>query len=228
MNWLLAGVILIMAWNIVWGFSKGFLRVVYSMVAWVLILVFVTIATPWVSRLLTEYTSLDEKIEAVCTEKLHGLVHDAFTEDDGGEAAADIPLPEALLDKLMDNTGEAADGLLEESGVYGRMAERAAELAVKALTYVLVFVLTFIVFHLLALALDLVSKLPLIGEVNHLLGLLAGAVKGLLLIWVIFALTAMAGATFWGGTLTALIYEEKLLVWLYENNPVLQIILIFL
>ena len=42
MNWLLILVVLLVAGNIVWGFFRGFLRVVYSMAAWILILVFVT------------------------------------------------------------------------------------------------------------------------------------------------------------------------------------------
>ena len=35
MNWLLILVVLLVAGNIVWGFFRGFLRVVYSMAAWI-------------------------------------------------------------------------------------------------------------------------------------------------------------------------------------------------
>ena len=37
MNWLLILVVLLVAGNIVWGFFRGFLRVVYSMAAWILL-----------------------------------------------------------------------------------------------------------------------------------------------------------------------------------------------
>lgn len=53
MNWLLILVVLLVAGNIVWGFFRGFLRVVYSMAAWILILVFVTFATPYVADWMT-------------------------------------------------------------------------------------------------------------------------------------------------------------------------------
>ena len=59
MNWLLILVVLLVAGNIVWGFFRGFLRVVYSMAAWILILVFVTFATPYVADWMTEHTGLD-------------------------------------------------------------------------------------------------------------------------------------------------------------------------
>ena len=55
MNWLLILVVLLVAGNIVWGFFRGFLRVVYSMAAWILILVFVTFATPYVADWMTKH-----------------------------------------------------------------------------------------------------------------------------------------------------------------------------
>ncbi len=70
MNWLLILVVLLVAGNIVWGFFRGFLRVVYSMAAWILILVFVTFATPYVADWMTEHTGLDTRIEKNCKEKL--------------------------------------------------------------------------------------------------------------------------------------------------------------
>ena len=68
MNWLLILVVLLVAGNIVWGFFRGFLRVVYSMAAWILILVFVTFATPYVADWMTEHTGLDTRIEKNCKE----------------------------------------------------------------------------------------------------------------------------------------------------------------
>ena len=61
MNWLLILVVLLVAGNIVWGFFRGFLRVVYSMAAWILILVFVTFATPYVADWMTEHTGLEDR-----------------------------------------------------------------------------------------------------------------------------------------------------------------------
>ena len=74
MNWLLIIVILVLAGNIVWGFSKGFLRVVYSMLAWIAILIFVTWATPHVADMLAKTTNIDNRIEAGLNDKLHELV----------------------------------------------------------------------------------------------------------------------------------------------------------
>ena len=64
MNWLLILIVIVLAGNIVWGFGRGFVRVLYSMLAWIVILFFVTWATPYVTDFLEEQTTLDERIEA--------------------------------------------------------------------------------------------------------------------------------------------------------------------
>ena len=242
MNWLLIIVILVMAGNIVWGFSKGFLRVVYSMLAWIAILVFVTWATPYVANMLTEKTNIDNRIEAGCSDKLHELVrHDdgQTSEPDQEETAQEsaaksdkyhdlqMKLPDAVMNKLFD-TNQIADRLFEESGAYHAVAGRATSLAMRVIAFVLVLLIALISFHLLSVVLRVVEKLPLIGGINRSLGLFAGFVKGILIIWLAFAIIAMAGATDIGIALISYIYESPLLVWIYENNLVLTLLMTFL
>lgn len=233
MNWLLILVVLIIAGNIAWGIYRGFLRVVYSMAAWVLMLVFVTWATPFMSEVLAEHTGLDERIEAGCVEKLRELVQKGG--EDSPEKASDneeldklgVQLPEVIRGKLLD-TGKAADFLLEETGVYAETAGRAADLAMRGISFVLVLLITLIAFHLISVALDLVAKLPVVSDVNRFLGGASGFVKGVLLVWLAFAFIAMGSATSLGVGLISFIYESELLVWLYENNLVLSILMLFL
>lgn len=237
MNWLLIIVILVLAANIVWGFSKGFLRVVYSMLAWIVILVFVTWATPYVANMLTEKTNIDNRIEAGCSDKLHELVkgdEEQTTEADTEDAAKgdkysklQMKLPDAVMKKLFD-TNQIADRLLEGSGMYDAIAGRATDLAMRVIAFVLVLLIALISFHLLSVVLRVVEKLPLIGGVNRMLGLFAGLVKGILIIWLAFAIIAMAGTTGIGIALISYIYESPLLVWIYENNLVLTLLMTFL
>ena len=50
MNWLLILVILLLAGNMVWGFSNGLVRVLYSMLGWVLVLFLTVWAAPQLSK----------------------------------------------------------------------------------------------------------------------------------------------------------------------------------
>ena len=226
MNWLLIIVILVLAGNIVWGFSRGFLRVIYSMLAWIAILVFVTWATPYVANVLTEKTNIDNRIESNLDEKLHELVigdtngqkedrePDAQNPGQGKKNYRDLQmkLPDAVTNKLFD-TNKIADQILEGSGAYDVVAGRATDLVMRVISFVLVLLITVISFHLLSVVLKVVEKLPLIGGINRLLGLFAGLVKGILIIWLAFAIIAMAGTTDIGIALISYIYESPLLIW---------------
>ena len=241
MNWLLIIVILVLAGNIVWGFSRGFLRVIYSMLAWIAILVFVTWATPYVANVLTEKTNIDNRIESNLDEKLHELVigdtngqkedrePDAQNPGQGKKNYRDLQmkLPDAVTNKLFD-TNKIADQILEGSGTYDVVAGRATDLVMRVISFVLVLLITVISFHLLSVVLKVVEKLPLIGGINRLLGLFAGLVKGILIIWLAFAIIAMAGTTDIGIALISYIYESPLLIWVYENNFVLTLLMTFL
>lgn len=241
MNWLLIIVILVLAGNIVWGFSRGFLRVIYSMLAWIAILVFVTWATPYVANVLTEKTNIDNRIESNLDEKLHELVigdtngqkedrePDTQNPGQGKKNYRDLQmkLPDAVTNKLFD-TNKIADQILEGSGAYDVVAGRATDLVMRVISFVLVLLIAVISFHLLSVVLKVVEKLPLIGGINRLLGLFAGLVKGILIIWLAFAIIAMAGTTDIGIALISYIYESPLLIWAYENNFVLTSLMTFL
>lgn len=241
MNWLLIIVILVLAGNIVWGFSKGFLRVIYSMLAWIAILVFVTWATPYVANVLTEKTNIDNRIETNLDEKLHELVigdtngqkedrePDTQNPGQGKKNYRDLQmkLPDAVTNKLFD-TNKIADQILEGSGAYDVVAGRTTDLVMRVISFVLVLLIAVISFHLLSVVLKVVEKLPLIGGINRLLGLFAGLVKGILIIWLAFAIIAMAGTTDIGIALISYIYESPLLIWAYENNFVLTLLMTFL
>ena len=76
MNWLLIVVVFFLAGCIVWGFSKGALHVIYTLLAWAAMLIFVTFATPYVEEYMTEHTRLDERIEDNCRKMLRETIGD--------------------------------------------------------------------------------------------------------------------------------------------------------
>lgn len=134
MNWLLILVVLLVAGNIVWGFFRGFLRVVYSMAAWILILVFVTFATPYVADWMTEHTGLNTRIEKNCKEKLQNAVagEEKGTEEQNTQEQKDLSglgmkLPANVWNQIGD-THKLADGWMEQSGLYNTIASKASSL----------------------------------------------------------------------------------------------------
>lgn len=228
MNWLLILTVCFVAANIVWGFSRGLLRVVYSMIAWIVILVIVTWTSPYVAEWLTENTAIAERIESGCKEKIHRII--TGEEDAPGETASEKNAEEKdpadtkkqdifFWDSVLDTPGPA-DMFLEESGAY----EKMTAVTIKMISYILVLVICLILSFLLTKILDLVGSLPVISGLNHALGGAAGLLKGIFLVWLIFSFIAMGRATDTGAMLYEQIQTSPLLLWLFRNNPVLEII----
>ena len=65
-------------------------------------------------------------------------------------------------------------------------------------------------------------KLPVLGTVNRLLGLLLGAAKALLLIWLFLGVVSVLSYTGTGSFLYEQVEESALLSWLSRNNLFLQ------
>lgn len=244
MNGVLIAVAIIVAGNMLWGIYKGFFRVIYSMAAGILILVLTVGGTPYLAKWLTENTAIDTRIEQGCRERLEKLVENSLEDgnvkaEDGKNGSADEPteqtelaklkekLPNTLLEQLLD-PNELAENYLEKSGIYDELAFQASELAVKGISFLILLAVVAIVLGTLASALDLVAKLPVIKGVNRLLGLAAGLAKGVLWVWLAFAVIALGGATEMGVALIKQIYDSPVLVWIYENNILLMIIMRFL
>jgi hypothetical protein len=233
MNWLLILVILVIAANIVIGYRKGFLRVAYSLVEWVLILIFINWASPYVTDFLVTQTGISERIEAHCTEQIRQSMEEALgngiQEDPGNqEENSQENLTEAQLEELGVRLPASLFGaVLEKSGAYSKLAEQVTDLAVRGISYLLTLIVALLLFYWLRKALHLIDKIPILNGVNRLIGIIAGLIKGLLLTWIGFALVAAFAGTVWGKFLISYIYEAPILTWLYDNNIILTIILSF-
>ena len=208
MNWLLILTVLFVAANVVWGFYRGFLRVIYSMVAWIVILVAVSWLSPYVANYLTEHTGLDTYIEEGCNQKLHEWA-DAKKQENQKEVKEhgnDAGLPKIILQKLTGES-EVADQLLEDAGVYEAITQKLVQMTIQGIAYIIV------------------DKLPLIGGINRSIGAVAGFVKGMVIVWIVFAGVAMTATTSFGQEIVQAIYASPLLIWLYENNLILTLLM---
>ena len=70
MNWLLIIIVLLLALCVVNGYRKGFLRMMYSMVSWVIMFALVTWATPYINTFLRDNTSIYQTIAVYCEQQI--------------------------------------------------------------------------------------------------------------------------------------------------------------
>ena len=235
MNWVLILVIAILAGYTIAGYTKGFLKIVYSLISWILILVVVTVASPQIENDLKNNTGIYEKVVEHCEENIREKTLRQLEKEEGkgvttltdNELLAKLMerLPAEAIEKVMGEASDAADRFMEEQGVYSALAISAADLIMRGISFLLSLILGVIVSILIQKLLGFISKLPLIGFADSICGLAAGAISGLILVWVLLFLVALMSTTNFGSTVISYIYENDFLIWLYENNILISIIM---
>ncbi len=234
LNWVLILVVAILAGYTLTGYAKGFLKIVYSLVSWIVILVFVVCATPHIQDYLKNNTDIYNKVVTYCEEAIREKAEQQMEENEG-EATSSITenelfiaisemLPEDLLKTLQEQTSEMTDELMENYGLYDKAAVALADLFLQGVATLVAMIAGAILSALLSAILGFIAKLPLIGFANRILGLAAGAANGLLIVWIAFYLVAVMCTTGLGSAVISHIYASQFLTYLYENNLVLSIL----
>ena len=229
MNWVLIMVLLILAVSAIIGYSKGLLRIAYSLAAWVIVLMFVAWATPHINRFLTENTMMDEKLTVYCEETMRDLseeqMQETQSEKEAELAGLSVQLPGSALEVILQKTEDAAGELLEESGAYSKVAEGMAGFLMNGISFLIALVTIWVLVQLLSQIIGIASKIPVIKGVNRFLGLFAGGLYGLTIVWLGFYMAALGSTGQIGSAIVSYIYESPFLTYLYENNLVLTLIL---
>ena len=236
MNWVLILVIAILAGYTITGYTKGFLKILYSLISWLLMLVVVIVATPYIEDYLHNETGIYEKIVTYSEEKLREQAKEHFEAESESVLDTTIAenellavlvekLPQEAIDSLLSQAEGTAGELMENYDVYGKAAVSMAELLIKGISFMLALLAGSILSFVIVKVIELIGKLPLIGFANSILGLGAGAANGLLVVWVAFYLVATWSATEFCSKVISQIYANEFLTILYENNIILSILM---
>lgn len=232
MNWLVIVVLLVLIAYTVRGYRRGMLRVLYSLLGLIVTILFVAWSTPYISKFIRENTRIYQRIEEKCEEQ----VREKTQEDISNKTREDanileeygITLPEALEDTLFQKVQEGSDNILESTGAYTAMAQRLAEFAVDGIAFFVALIICAILLHFVGRAIDIVSKIPVLKGINQILGLVAGLLQGLIVVWIFCYFITAIQAFPSGQHLMTLVRSSRLLSILYNNNMVVYVVSIFL
>lgn len=231
MNWLLIVVLCVLALCAAFGYYKGLLRMVYSLVSWIIILLIVSWGAPQIEHYLTENTMIYERVETYCQERIretaNAQVESGLSAGQGELADLGVNVPETVLEGILDQTSGAADALLVQSGVYEQIAAELAGFVMQGLSFVIALITAWIVVHIISQLLGIVSRIPILKGINRTLGLFAGGIYGFLLVWIAFYIIALCSTSETGAVLVSYIYDNVFLTFLYENNLILTLMLGF-
>lgn len=206
------------------GYRAGLIKTVFSICSMIIALVFTLLISPNISKALqsndhiVDYFSkkvekvlkLDEKLDQSITDQLSGIDK--------------LPIPKSIKNSLIKNNTSKAYEVLGVSSFTEYVSHSIARIVINALSFVVTFILLLIGLRILCMVLDVISKLPVINQINKLTGLIAGFVKGMIVIWLLSIVLLMFSGTELGKSCFEMINESSFLGLIYNNNFILYFI----
>lgn len=219
MNYLLIIVLVLLACNVIDGFRKGFMKTVFALVSWVLVLIICNQASPKVADFIIETTAVDETITSAIAARINEMV---ATND---LVMIEQSIPQELRDVLFGEGGSIQDSFLVNTEELV-----SASSIVYTIVNVIAFIIVAVVSKVLMLMVDgilgIASRLPIIGSFDKLLGIACGGARGVLICWVLLAVIGVLSLTGTNTEWATYITQSEFLIWMQENNFILNMLVL--
>ena len=216
MNWLLIIVLGIIILNALIGRKVGFVKMVFSLFSFIIALMLTVWISPSVNKILKNNENFYEKASQKVEEML--FVEQEQTTDEN-DLIEGLPLPKSIKESLQENKAK------QEANIKAYIISQVTDIAINALAFILTFVLAFVALWVVSIALNLISKLPILNSLNKLTGFAVGGLQGVVIVWILFIVITIFSGTRLGGTASAQIEESTILSFLYSKNFLLNIVL---
>ena len=241
-NFFFVVVLVIFALLMLLGYLRGILGIVMGALSWVFLFLFVNLITPQVyenikgSDLEKEvfertYTYLSDKVDQGVievgksikkTKKKDKLSDELFS-------TYGIRIPDELLTENVAKTikeNKEVASALDAAGdkVLTEVSIVVTDSIIKGMAMLITIVIGFVICMVATIIVQVVSKMPLIGEANRFAGLLFGTCEALLVVWVLMYVITVAAATDFGQSMMAQIDENIILKFLYDHNQILALV----
>ena len=229
MNVLLLIIAVIFAISAWIGYKKGLVRIVASLLATLIVVFLVSLATPYVSQWIRQITPLESAIQNKMTELIPSGadLNEQPTSEQQIASIESAKLPDMFRQMLLENNNQevyealGVNTFLEYVGCY------ISKVLADIIAFLIIMVIAIIILPIAIKMLGIVNKLPVIGGVNRLAGGIAGLGIGLMIVWVLFIAMTLMYDTEIGKVFFENIETNSILKTLYENNILMQHIVKF-
>jgi uncharacterized membrane protein required for colicin V production len=205
------------------GYKAGLIKTVFSICSMIVALVLTLLISPQLSKAL----QANEKIVGYFSEKVESALDLDKVDDSISDKLSGIdklPIPDSMKESLKKNDNSEAYDILGVSNSTEYISYSMACMIINALSFAITFLILLIGLRVLCLVLDIISKLPVLHQINKLAGLIAGVVRGMIVIWLLCIVLTMFSGSELGKSCYEMINESAFLEFIYNNNFILQFV----
>ena len=202
-------VVAILALNIILGYKKGLINVVFNIVAFLLAIVITLVLYKPVSNIIIQNTNIHENIKEMILKRSQGT-------EPKEENIESNDINKYIENSINNMTNEAKTAAREV------VAENFATKAVQVITGIVLFILTRAILILLRFVTQTIAKLPIIKQFNTLGGIIYGIIKGLIIIYVLLTIIYLIVSIKGNGNIALAIDSSCITKFLYDNNIIVN------
>lgn len=223
MNVLLIIVVAILVVNALIGMKVGLIKTIFSLCS-MIIAIGLTI---WISPYVNDQMRGNEKFCSYINtrvEKVLPLIEEKADKNEQVSLIEGLALPQSIKNSLIENNNATVYKELAVNSFKGYVSNYLTNIVINAMAFFATFLAILIVLWVVSIALNIISKLPILNQINKSAGLAAGLVHGLVVVWIFFILITVCGSTELGQKALAMIGEDQILSFIYNNNYLLGFI----
>lgn len=203
--------IAIIALNVFICYKKGLVKLAVGLIAVAAAIILALVFYKPVSNLIIENTELDENIEKA-------IINNFTSETQEGQEIRYVSVLDYLQKYVDDAVNKTQTEIVTQTA--GMMAVKIINVAV----LIGIFLLVRVVLLLLTFISDIITSLPILKQFNEVGGVLYGAIKALLIIYIILTIAFFIMCYTSNSTIADAINSSYVTKFFYEHNLLLNIL----
>lgn len=228
-DFLLIGVGIFAVIMVLVGLKRGLVKMAFSLISVLVVLILVNILTPSVKELLRNtpvYTNINASIHQYVEEHISIATENLTQTGVNAQKTIidELPLPKGVQQALRENNNEQSYESLKANNFSEYIANSLSDMILGAITFVALFIVIMLLIKILQKVLNIITKLPVIHTFNSIGGGIIGLVEALVIIWIVCIVITVFSTTAWGEVVCKAIAENEVLSFLYDNNLIQKII----
>ena len=133
-------------------------------------------------------------------------------------------VPEFIKTALMDNNHDDARKSMGVNSFYEYISTYISYMIVNAIAFILAFAFLIIIFAIISIISAVIVRIPIIGGINRLGGMLFGFFEALFIVWICFVFVAIIPDTQIGNWFFSQIDDSKMLTIIQEKNVFMKVV----
>ncbi len=226
MNWLDIGVIIILLINGFISYQRGFIRTLFNFLSFIVAIIITSQIYTYFSGFIINHTGIYTAIKnsIIQTMNLQPANANVTTPQQQISFINNIGLPDYIQHLLLENNNSEVYQLLDVQHIGDYIGSLLATVTINILSFIVVFILVKLAIRLIVNILDLISKLPVLNQVNKLGGLIIGLGIGVVIIWfVCLGISLLVTNPKYSYVIEA-IEQSQYAIFFYENNMLMKLV----